>query len=130
MYSKVKNYCEAVSRLEESIQELLDYPKATALKDGVIQRFEFTFELAWKSMKEYLIDQGTNGELHHPRQILKEAYATFMIGNPDLWLSMLEARNRTSHIYDGRQADRIAEDIKENYLPVLQALKQFYMQQI
>ena len=73
--NKIENFCLAATRLNEAITIYRQEPENTLLQDGLIQRFEFTFELAWKSLKDYLIDQGVAPSLTFPKEILKEAYA-------------------------------------------------------
>ena len=101
--TKRDNYLRAVQRLGEALEEYAANPTDT-VRDGVIQRFEFTFDLAWKSLKEYMQDQGATTPLQFPKQVLREAYAAELIDDERLWLDMLDARNSTSHIYDDRQA--------------------------
>ncbi|WP_409967161.1 nucleotidyltransferase substrate binding protein [Bengtsoniella intestinalis] len=122
---KLENFQKAVLRLAEGLDEYHAHPSTTA-RDGVIQRFEFTFELAWKSLKVYLQDQGVGADLQFPRQVLKEAYATKLIDDQTVWIDMLTARNTTSHIYDDRQATAVMADIENRYLTALQALSALY----
>ncbi|WP_367142724.1 HI0074 family nucleotidyltransferase substrate-binding subunit [Desulfosporosinus sp.] len=65
------------------------------LRDGVIQRFEFTFELAWKTLKAVFEDEGLIG-LNSPKTVLREAFAMGLIQDDELWLTMLSDRNSTS----------------------------------
>lgn len=67
-------------------------------KEGLIQRFEYTFELSWKTMKDYLEGKGLDAA--YPRDVLKEAFAYGLIENGDAWMEMLEGRNLLSHTYD------------------------------
>ena len=97
---KVANFLQAVQRLREAVEEHLKHPNNDVIRDGMIQRFEFTFELSWKAAKEYLLDQGVANELNFPKQVLKSAYGNQMINDESVWLDMLESRNRTSHIYE------------------------------
>ena len=122
---KRDNYLRAVQRLGEALDEYAANPTDT-VRDGVIQRFEFTFELAWKSLKEYMLDQGSTAPLQFPKQVLREAYAAGLIDDDRLWVDMLEARNSTSHIYDDRQAAAVMSDIQQHYLQTLLALARFY----
>ena len=66
--------------------------------DATIQRFEFTFELAWKFLRDYFWEQGI--ELHYPKKIIKEAFASHLIDHEEIWIKMLKDRNMTSHTYD------------------------------
>jgi len=67
-------------------------------KEGLIQRFEYTFELSWKTMKDYL--EGKGIVVAYPRDTIKEAFAHGLIEDGDIWMEMLERRNLLSHTYD------------------------------
>ena len=87
----------AAARLQEAVGQ----PESSIVRDAVIQRFEFSFELVWKALKLYLEHQGH--ECGGPRPTLKKAFADGLIATPeeaDVWLQMLEDRNLTSHAYD------------------------------
>ncbi|HJD57784.1 MAG TPA: nucleotidyltransferase substrate binding protein [Rickettsia endosymbiont of Ceroptres masudai] len=87
--------------------------------DATIQRFEFTFELAWKFLKEYFSQKGT--VLHYPKEVIREAFVTGIINDESLWIYMLTDRNMTSHTYDKKLADEIYSRIR-NYVPELKQL--------
>ncbi|MGL4226284.1 MAG: HI0074 family nucleotidyltransferase substrate-binding subunit, partial [Rickettsia sp.] len=87
--------------------------------DATIQRFDFTFELAWKFLKEYFSQKGTI--LHYPKEVVKEGYAAGIINDEQLWIQMLLDRNMTSHTYDEKLANEIHSRIK-NYVPALKKL--------
>lgn len=123
---KCENFCRACTRLNEALEEYAATPESTVLRDGVIQRFEFTFELGWKSLKEYMEDQGAFGELQFPKGVLKAAYAAELISDADVWLDMLASRNITSHIYDDAQAAQVLEAIRDRYSVPFNTLKEFY----
>jgi nucleotidyltransferase substrate binding protein (TIGR01987 family) len=84
------------------------------LKDAVIQRFEFSLELSWKAMKNYLNYQGIL-EATTPKQTMKEAFANGLIKNGETWINMLNDRNLTSHTYNQADADEIYKAIVEEY---------------
>ena len=69
-------------------------------KEGVIQRFEYTFELAWKTLKDYLEESGLVITPITPRQVIKEAFAAKVISDGVVWVNMLDHRNLLSHTYD------------------------------
>lgn len=126
MLQKCENYCKAVIRLSEALDELAQNPDSTVVRDGVIQRFEFTFELAWKSLREYMEDQGVVTDAIFSKQVFKSAYAANMIDDEQLWVGMLNARNITSHVYDDAQAAQVVAAIRDNYIAPLTALAEFY----
>lgn len=128
MLQKIENYKHALAQLEEAIERYQKAPEDSLYRDGLIQRFEFTVELAWKSIKEYLEDQGVVLSIASPRGILKEAFAAGILDDGDLWNEILTARNLTSHVYDEATAVGIAQQVCTEFLPALQALMRIYDQ--
>ena len=124
--TKVENFCLAAQRLNEANLAFESEPDNELYRDALIQRFEFTFELGWKSMREYLEDQGLSVTITFPKQVLKEAYRYQMIDDEQIWCDMLSSRNQTSHIYDEYAAQRIAKAISQDYVSVLLKLKEYY----
>ncbi len=115
-----KEYSRALLRLRTGVAE--DPGKSDLVYDGVIQRFEFCFELAWKLLKSLLHHQGI--ESASPRVCIKEALRAGILSEGDAWIGMLEARNRTSHLYDQEDARAIYEKIKREYVALLIALEE------
>ncbi|MCD8007808.1 MAG: nucleotidyltransferase substrate binding protein [Clostridiales bacterium] len=114
------NFVRAIQRLEEGIA---DYERLEldSIRDGVIQRFEFCAELAWKTVREYLLDQGYSG-VNSPKSVMKLAYADGLLQEEQGWLALLNARNLTSHLYDEAAAQTVFEDVRAVYLPLLKDL--------
>ena len=96
-------------------------------KAGLIQFFEMSFELAWKTMKDYLEAEGYN-EIRSPRDTIKKAFEIGLIANGHDWLQALEDRNNNSHAYDEEMANEICELIISKYFPLLQDLYQRLLQ--
>lgn len=111
---KYTKFGEAVKRLDEAVS---DYKKfgLSSVRDGTIQRFEFCTELAWKTMREMLLEQGFI-ELNSPKEVMKKAYEMKLIDDGDLWIEILNSRNITSHVYDEETAKVIFENIEKKYL--------------
>ena len=109
---------KATSKLEEALQE-----KETELViDGILHRFEFTFELAWKTMKDYLEYQGIIAKTGSPREVIKEAFSSGLIENGKDWIDMMLARNSLSHLYDEETSREIYDDIKNIYFKEIKNL--------
>jgi nucleotidyltransferase substrate binding protein (TIGR01987 family) len=87
---------------------------------GLVQMFEFTFELAWKTLKDLLFYEGY--EVNSPREAIRQGFASGLIQDGERWMVMLESRNRLSHTYDKRTADEAERLIKQSYAPLLGAL--------
>ena len=114
-----KELSEAVLRLEEAIAQ----PENDVVRDSVIQRFEFSFELAWKTLQLYLEHQGL--EAGSPRQALKGAFAQGIIPNEDeadVCLKMLDDRNLTTHTYHQDLAKSIYRRIAMTYAAELRRM--------
>lgn len=126
MLQKIENYHHAIAQLEEAVTVYGNDQSDALYRDGLIQRFEFTVELAWKSLKEYLEDQGTILSVASPKAVLKDAYAAGVIMDEKVWDEIIRSRNITSHVYDEKTAIEVAERICSTYLPVLEKLDNFY----
>ena len=110
----------AVSRLKEAIAEY-EQTHSQAVRDGAIQRFEISAELAWKATQDYLEEQGYL-DVHSPKAVMRKAYLEGLITDEQGWLSLLDARNKTSHLYDDILADQVYQQIQGTHLPLLDAL--------
>ena len=105
------NFENATKRLKAALEYdplELDIPL-----DAVIQRFEFTFEMAWKSVK--LAAKAVGYDCNSPKGCLKLAYRMGWIGDEERWLELLESRNLTSHTYDQEIAMDVYDVVKENF---------------
>lgn len=115
------------SNLEDAFQFLKGGIEKKSLdpyqEAGIIQSFEFTFELSWKTLKDFLESMGTN--VVFARDTIKEAFAAQIIKDGHLWIEMLEKRNLLSHTYNRKQATHAVHLIKERYFP---GLEQVYLE--
>ena len=76
----------------------------------MVQRFEYTFELAWKTAKDYLDSQGVS--VSYPREVIKAAVQSGLIGTQgDMWIEMLDRRNETAHAYDQERFEALTRAI-------------------
>ncbi|MEA3476281.1 MAG: HI0074 family nucleotidyltransferase substrate-binding subunit [Candidatus Cloacimonadota bacterium] len=105
----LNQYSQSLDRFYEAIQ----VKDETLAIDGTIQRFEFTFELAWKTIKIFLQHEGIL--CNSPRSCLKEAFSLGLINFEAIWLNMLDDRNKLAHIYNEQEAKEIYSRISEYY---------------
>ncbi len=91
-------------------------------QEGVVQRFEYTYELAWKTMKDYLEESGVNISPVTPRQVIKEAYAAKILDNGQVWIDMMLHRNILSHTYDFSRFKEVLRAVVDYYLDAFSAL--------
>ena len=101
-----KDFDKALGRLEEA----LGVEATRLIKDGTIKRFEFTFELAWKLMQAIIQFQGLDAK--SPKKSIRIAAQIGLVDNPDEWITYLEKRNLTAHVYDLDMADEVYECAK------------------
>ena len=98
-------------------------------KEGVIQRFEYCFELAWKTVKDYLKEGGLVLAAASPRQILEGAFSAKIIGDGQVWIDMLNHRNLLSHTFDCTVFDKAVEAIHVRYLAAIDQLREFFQRE-
>lgn len=99
-------------------------------QEGAIQRFEFTFELAWKVQKDLLEFNGVQLSSVTPRQVLKESFAAKYVSNGQLWIDMLDLRNRLSHTYDHQVFELALVRIKQEFWSVISEFNAFCESQL
>ena len=116
---KHEDFSRAVSKLHAALEK--DIAADELYLDGLIQRFEFCFELAWKLMKAFLDYEGI--EVNSPRSAIRKAFQTKFIVDAEAWLDMLEKRNLSSHTYDEETANEIYNHVARKYIFLLDDFK-------
>ena len=89
-------------------------------KEGAIRRFEYTFELAWKTLKDYLVYSGVVFDQITPRSVIKQAFAAKIIKDGQTWVDMLGQRNLMSHTYDDESFKIAFSSISRSYLTAIE----------
>lgn len=123
---RFQNFDKAFKRLTDAIQIIRNDPDNVLLQAGLIQTYEFTFELAWKTLKDYLEMEGFT--VHSPRATLRQAFQCGYIQQGDVWLKALNDRNLTAHTYDDEVAKEVIADIQQTYYFLLKDLHQWLME--
>jgi nucleotidyltransferase substrate binding protein (TIGR01987 family) len=114
------NYQKAVRQLTKFI----DKGDLNELEEqGLIQAFEYTYELGWNLLKDYLLYQG-NPDIFGSRDAIREAFAVGLIADGEGWMKMLQERNRTAHTYNEAVAAAIAANIRQRYFDLFIALRE------
>jgi nucleotidyltransferase substrate binding protein (TIGR01987 family) len=117
------NYEKGLMLLREP---LVDVENLSQLeKEGAVQRFEFTVELGWKTLKDYLEYSGVVFDQITPSNVVKQAFAAKIISDGQLWIDMLRCRNLMSHTYDEAVFDQAVREMAERFLGGLNELYEF-----
>lgn len=118
---RFSNYTKAFQSLTEAVDLSRERELSTLEQQGLIQSFEFTHELAWKVLKDYLEYQGV-ADVVGSRDASRFAFQNSLIQDGEVWMQMVAARNQTSHTYNLKIAQAVVESILTQFYP---ALKQF-----
>ena len=116
------NYKRAFTLLREAIEWRQKRELTDLEKEGTIQRFEYTWELAWKTLKDYLEDEGVVLEKITPKAVLIASVEAKIIHQPDIWMQALDDRNKMSHIYNIVAFEQTISNIAESYLALFDQL--------
>ena len=119
---RFSNFKKALTKLgevatRENVDDLSDLEK-----EGMIQRFEYTFELAWKTLQDLLEFKGYR-DIAGPNPVLEQALKDGYISNEKQWRNMKKSRELTSHTYNSETADDIASNISDTYFDLFKQLE-------
>jgi len=126
---RFSNFVKALQKLSQAIEFIKSQTEQDALtvldeivREGLIQRFEYTHELAWNVMKDFSEYQG-NFEIKGSRDATREGFKMGLIQEGEKWMAMIKSRNDSSHTYNETTASEIFEQIVTDYFPLLLAFK-------
>jgi len=111
---RLSNYAMALQQLSNAVELATQRPLSDLEKQGLIQAFEFTHELAWNVMKDYFVFQG-NPAITGSRDAVRESFNKTLIEDGEGWMEMIKSRNQSSHTYNQRVADEIVEKVINHY---------------
>jgi nucleotidyltransferase substrate binding protein (TIGR01987 family) len=118
-YNNFHRACQRLVEVTESDRFASDLSELE--KEGLIQRFEYTYELAWKTLQDLLLFKGYDF-MSGPNGTLKQAFEDGIIVNHDAWRRMGKSRNTVTHTYDEADALAVVEEIFQEYAPLLKVL--------
>ena len=115
------NYQRALNNLTGAVQLSAERPLTDLERQGLIQAFEFTHELAWKTLKDFLQARAVSG-LYGSKDTTREAFSQGLIADGELWMEMIRHRNLSTHTYDEATVNEIVSAASLRYLPAFQVL--------
>lgn len=118
---RFNNYIKAFQTLVEAVELAKTRELSKLEEQGLIQSFEFTHELAWNVLKDYLEDKGIAG-LIGSKDATRIAFKNGLIEKGEDWMKMIEARNKTSHTYNPKIAREVVEDVLERFYPAFESM--------
>ena len=120
---RFSNYGRAMQNLGEAVALAAERPLSNLEQKGLIQAFEFTHELGWNVLKDFLEFKGITG-LIGSRDASRSAFNNALITDGEAWMDMIKARNQTSHTYNLEVANEVAQAILSRFYPAFVALRQ------
>lgn len=116
---RFSNYQKALAQMKEFFEQ----PRLNRREEqGLIKAFEYTYELAWNTLKDFLEYQGI-GEIVGSRDAFRKAFSEGVVTDGHVWMRMIESRNKTTHTYNEQTAQEIVEAVRVDYFPVFCALE-------
>jgi len=112
---RFSNYKKALNTLKSAVNLSYERELSDLEKQGTIQGFEFTHELCWKTMKDFISEKG-NEKIYGSKDTIREAFSLGLISSGEDWMKMIESRNQSSHTYNSEVADDIVESIITVYI--------------
>lgn len=122
-HQRFDNFLKALRQLSRAVELSRQRPLSELEKQGMIQAFEFTHELAWCVMRDFFAYQGNNS-IMGSRDATREAFQKGLVADGDGWMEMIRSRNQTSHTYNENVAAEIVEKVINLYHPLFQTFEQ------
>ena len=122
------NFKRAFARLAQAAALAKQRELSELEQQGLIQAFEFTHELAWNMLKDFLEARGTTVKIYGSRDATREAFAAGLMENGEAWMKMIEHRNESSHTYNEKIAAAIVAAILGSYVPEFAGFQQRFLE--
>lgn len=113
---RLDNFSRAYFLLREAIEIMNERDVSQLEREGIIQRFEYTWELAWKSLSDYIAAEGILVTPVTPRAVIRAAFEAGVITRGEDWMRALDARNKMSHTYNFKVFEEVIEEVRASYL--------------
>lgn len=120
---RFNHFTKALAQLREAVELASERPLSKLEGQGLIQSFEFTHEIAWNTLKDFLEERGVQNTIYGSRDASREAFKTGLIKNGQIWMDMIRSRNLTSHTYDEETAAEIVSAVRASYFTEFENLR-------
>lgn len=120
---RFNNFVKAFAQLEEAVKLSRQRELSKLEQQGLIQAFEYTHELAWRTMRDFLRERGVQN-LYGSKDATREAFKAGLIENGEVWMEMIQSRNWTSHTYDAKIAAAVFTAIVDTYFAAFEAFRE------
>jgi len=120
------NFKRAFALLESATADRALESFSDLEQEGLVQRFEYTYELAWKTMKDYLEASGIDITPITPRNVLKSAFSARIVDDGQIWIDMMLHRNMLSHTYDSKRFEEVLKAVYDRYLNAFRILHDWF----
>lgn len=124
---RLNNFIKALSQLERAVNLANKRALSELEEQGLIQAFEFTHELAWNTLKDFLYERG-NKEIYGSKDASRAAFKYGIIQNGEIWMDMILSRNKSSHTYNEETAVEIRDVILDIYYDEFVTLKKILLE--
>ena len=122
------NFKRAFARLSEASALAKTRELSDLERQGLIQAFEFTHELAWNTLKDFLTARGSPDKLYGSRDTTRAAFAAELVEDGEAWMKMIEHRNESSHTYNDDVAGKIMDAVQARYVPAFAAFHRRFLE--
>ena len=122
-HQRFNNYNKALKQLSSAVNLAHKRDLSDLEEQGLIQAFEFTHELAWKTIKDFIESQGST-KIYGSKDASREAFQLGLIKDGDGWMEMIRSRNESSHTYNEETAEEISNKIIKLYSPLFLAFQE------
>lgn len=119
---RFSNFQKAIIQLKEAIDLFHQRALSKLEEQGLIQCFEYTYELGWKTIRDFLQNHGS-AEIYGSKDAVREGFRLGIIQDGQGWMDMIKSRNQTSHIYDEQAVKEIVNLIIKDYYSLLLSLE-------
>ncbi len=124
------NFQRSMKQLDSAMALLQERDLSELEIQGVIQAFEYNYELAWNVIKDFYHYQGDTIDIQGSRDAFRTAFNRGLVAEGQVWMDMIKSRALTVHTYDDEVAEKILEDIIHLYYPALNALKETLLEKL